>query len=122
MIPVRRREAHWEVCLITSIRKQRWILPKGIVEDGETLVEAGLKEAWEEAGLRGEIDGPVLGEYADRKWNCDLRVHVMLMRVASVAEDWPEAELRQRCWKTPFEARAMLHQPALREIVSMATF
>jgi 8-oxo-dGTP pyrophosphatase MutT (NUDIX family) len=42
--------------LITSKRNpDHWIFPKGHVENGETLEEAALREAEEEAGIRGTI-------------------------------------------------------------------
>jgi bis(5'-nucleosidyl)-tetraphosphatase len=42
--------------LITSKRNpEHWLFPKGHVEDGETLEEAALREAEEEAGIRGTI-------------------------------------------------------------------
>lgn len=42
--------------LITSKRNpDHWIFPKGHVEEGETLEEAALREAEEEAGIRGTI-------------------------------------------------------------------
>jgi bis(5'-nucleosidyl)-tetraphosphatase len=32
--------------------RDRWLFPKGHVEDGETAAEAALREVWEEAGVR----------------------------------------------------------------------
>ena len=42
-IPYRLRGDRIEVCLVTSIKKGRWIFPKGVVEHDETHVEAALK-------------------------------------------------------------------------------
>lgn len=42
--------------LVTGKRNPgHWVFPKGHVEPGETLEEAALREAHEEAGVRGEI-------------------------------------------------------------------
>ena len=42
--------------LVTSRRnREHWLFPKGHVEYGETLKEAALREAEEEAGVRGTI-------------------------------------------------------------------
>jgi phosphatase NudJ len=45
--------------LLVQERKhgQTWYLPAGRVEAGETLRQAALRETWEEAGLRVELDG-----------------------------------------------------------------
>jgi 8-oxo-dGTP pyrophosphatase MutT (NUDIX family) len=32
-----------------------WSLPKGHVEDGETVEEAAVREVWEETGIRAQI-------------------------------------------------------------------
>ena len=97
VIPFRPRDDSWEFCLITSLKKKRWIFPKGIIDPGETPAESGLKEAWEEAGLRGAIVGPVLGTLADQKWGAQLELQVLMMQVEVEETDWPEAHLRQRC-------------------------
>jgi 8-oxo-dGTP pyrophosphatase MutT (NUDIX family) len=44
------------VLLVTAKRNPaHWIFPKGHIEKGETLEEAALREAEEEAGIRGAI-------------------------------------------------------------------
>ena len=68
VVPYRRRDERIEFCLITSLKKKRWIFPKGIVDPGETVEEAALKEAFEEAGLHGRILGDPIGKYEDSKW------------------------------------------------------
>ena len=95
-IPFRRRDGDLEFCLITSMSKRQWCFPKGIIDPGETPAETALKEAAEEAGLRGCIVGDALGEYEYGKWGRVLRVVVLLMEVHHADDDWPEAEHRQR--------------------------
>ena len=48
-IPFRRNGGQYEFCLITSLRKGRWGFPKGIIDKGETHIEAatGIQEARE---------------------------------------------------------------------------
>ena len=97
-IPFRQCGERIEFCIITSLKKKRWIFPKGIVDPGETVQETALKEALEEAGLRGRIIGTPLGTYQDAKWGATLKVTVLLMEVANCEQHWHEADLRERRW------------------------
>ena len=49
--------------IVTSRRTGRWILPKGSIDDGRSEVEIAAEEAWEEAGLSGDILPPMIGLY-----------------------------------------------------------
>ena len=53
VLPFRRQSERLEICLITSSHGPRWGFPKGVIDPGETAEETGLKEAYEEAGIRG---------------------------------------------------------------------
>ena len=108
VIPYRRTPRGWEFCLITSIRRQKWGFPKGIIDPGETFAEAARKEAQEEAGLGGPVDDELLGEYRDHKWGRDLLVQVGLMKVTTVAPTWLEQDLRERRWVGAAEAQKLL--------------
>ncbi|MCL6471524.1 MAG: NUDIX hydrolase [Firmicutes bacterium] len=50
----RKADGRIEVAL-TAREDNIWVLPKGLVEKGESLEEAALREVNEEAGLTGEI-------------------------------------------------------------------
>jgi len=119
-VPYRRRNAEPEFCLITSIRKGRWGVPKGIIDPGETAVQTALKEALEEAGLHGHIEGKPLGKYEYYKWDSILVVTVLLMQVTGEDEDWEEADLRSRCWCRADEARRRLRHHEVRRLLDAA--
>jgi 8-oxo-dGTP pyrophosphatase MutT (NUDIX family) len=113
VIPFRRDADGLQFCLITSLKRKRWIFPKGIIDPGETREETGLKEAWEEAGLHGRIVGQPLGTYEDAKWGRTLHVTVLLMEVTACQHRWLEADVRRRGW---FPAREAAELPAREEL------
>lgn len=119
-IPFRRRLGQLEFCLITSVRKGRWIFPKGWVESGDTPGETALKEAREEAGLLGRVHGEPLGEYRYVKRNSIRQVTVFLMDVIRCQDQWQEADRRKRQWVKPSTARQLLSDPELAEFLDVA--
>src|SRR5215213_10587799 len=48
-----------EIAIIRVLPEDRWQLPKGIVDEGETPEIAALREVREETGLTAEIIQPV---------------------------------------------------------------
>ena len=85
-----------------------WGIPKGTVDAGDTHVETALKEAWEEAGLRGRVVGDALGTYRYEKWGGTLVVMVYLMEVLEQFDDWEEASIRERKWTSFSKATSLL--------------
>jgi 8-oxo-dGTP pyrophosphatase MutT (NUDIX family) len=114
-LPLRRGR----VCLITSRSGRRWIIPKGWIEPGQTAGEAALLEAWEEAGLSGALDREPIGSYLYEKEGQRYHVIVFVLRVTSVAQDWPERNLRQRSWVSPTGFFERIDEPDLAEMVRL---
>ena len=119
-MPFRTESGSLEFCLITSLSKGRWGFPKGTIDPGETYRETALKEAYEEAGLRGEIIHEPLGAYDYAKWGARLSVTVVLMRVTEVHETWLEAGLRRRAWCAAEEAHERLANADQRRLLAAA--
>lgn len=119
-VPYRIHNGALEFCLITSVKGDRWIIPKGIIDHGQTAADTALHESYEEAGLRGQIVGEPLGEYTYMKWGKELQVSVLLMEVQSMEDDWPEAELRVRAWLTPKKARRRVAKKEQRKLMKLA--
>jgi 8-oxo-dGTP pyrophosphatase MutT (NUDIX family) len=118
-VPSRESQGQLEFCLITTSRG-RWIFPKGFIDPGETAEETALKEAWEEAGLRGRIIGPPVGRYQTPKFGAIREVLVLLMQVDSCADQWQESEIRQRVWVGADEAHELLDRQELQDCLSAA--
>ena len=111
-----------QVCLITSRRTKRWILPKGWPMHKQTPAEAAATEAWEEAGLTGKAQDTCLGVYSYTKTRGKRTLPILVLvypvHVQNVHSDWPEAHQRKRRWFTPAKAARKLDEPALRHIVA----
>lgn len=119
-VPYRFRDGQLEFCLITSSSRRKWAFPKGVIDKGESPAQTALKEAAEEAGLKGEICGKPLGKYQYSKYGRSLTVVVLLMRVRKAANRWDEADIRQRQWVAANEAVAIVERPRLRRILREA--
>lgn len=107
-----------EVLLVTSLGRGRWVLPKGWPMKGRTLAGAALREAWEEAGVRGAVQEAPVGAYVyDKARKSGLtvpcRVEVFRVLVTDLAPDWPEARKRRRAWFPLPQAAALVDEPGL---------
>lgn len=116
------RDAAGAVLLVTSLTSRRWVIPKGWPIPGLADPAAALQEAWEEAGVRGDVDPTPIGRYdydKARRSGAMLRCRVTVYPVAvrSLAPHWPEADRRQRRWAAPAEAAALVAEPGLRALL-----
>jgi len=111
-----------QICLITSRTRQRWIIPKGWPMHKATPAQAAATEAYEEAGLRGEVQDICLGVYTHAKpgkvGNAPIVTLVYPLHVTHVHSKWPEKDERRRKWFSQKMAAKKLSEPALREIVA----
>jgi len=97
VVPYRKNGRKLEVLLITSRRKKRWIVPKGIKEPHLSPQHSAAKEAFEEAGLEGKVSHISIGSYKNQKWCKTCTVKVYCMKVKKVHEEWDEP-WRKRKW------------------------
>src|SRR5436190_3859966 len=82
-----------KVCVITSSNGKRWVIPKGLIDPGQTAGETALQEAWEEAGLVGALHPEPIGSYLYEKYGQTCHVIVFVMDVTEVAGEWPERQV-----------------------------
>lgn len=112
-----------EVLLITSRGTGRWIVPKGWPMEGMTAEEAAVREAWEEAGvLECDIEESPAGAFGydkhlDEGYDAPVEAQVFLLRVAKLADSYPEAHERDRKWVSPSDAANMVQEPGLKALL-----
>ena len=116
-IPFRRAGDHIEILLITNKKKDKWGIPKGLVESKLSASESAQKEAFEEAGIYGKIYKPSLGKYSIRKWEGKCRIKVFAMEVTQILDTWPEDILRKREWYTVEEAAGKVKNKKLQAMI-----
>ena len=117
VIPFRLTKNGIEILVISSSKNKHFVVPKGIHDPGMTAEASAAKEAWEEAGVEGEVLTEPLGQYVYDKWGAECTVTVHPMRVDRMVPEaeWEERH-RGRKWVSPGEAQACLKQ---RELVPM---
>ncbi len=116
VVPYRINGDKLEVLLITSVKKKKWIIPKGYVEFNLSDFESAKKEAYEEAGVLGSNETIELGSFAAKKSNGTRHIKIFAMEVTKVLETYPEKEKRQRKWFPIEEAAKKISIP---EVLNM---
>ena len=116
VIPYRERNEGIEVLMITSRKRKRWVLPKGVREVELTPQDSAAKEALEEAGIRGLVSASAIGSYQYRKWGGTCTVDVFTMQVQSELDVWEES-FRDREWLSLEEAMRRVQEPDLKRIL-----
>lgn len=117
VIPYRIQNEKLEILLITSSSGKRWIIPKGMIEIFMKPHYSAAKEAWEEAGVTGDVSATPIGTYSYKKSGCNFLVEVFLLRVETVFKDWPEAKIRKREWVSLSQAINRIQEAELKQIL-----
>lgn len=92
-----------EVLLVSGRgEKNYWVIPGGGIENGETKEQAVLREAREEAGIRG-IALAIIGEFVNKeKFH---RTSLFLVSVIEMFDVWEDYEIgRKRKWMSVEES------------------
>ena len=117
-VPFRRTgDGELHVLLIRRRGKQKWAIPKGLVDPGRTHEQTALIESEEEAGIAGELVGPPLGEYLYEKFGGTCRVVVYALRVTTERERFLEERSRERRWFPLDEAARVVHRDDVAEMI-----
>lgn len=103
--------------MISSTRRNAWVLPKGGWEvDEATEQDAACREAWEEAGILVKIQLD-LGTIEETRKGDQLTVEApkatyrfFEATVEKLEEEWPEKAKRSRKWMTYTQAAQCLQE------------
>lgn len=117
VVPYRLQENKLEILLVTSIKKKKWIIPKGYVEYGLTPFESAKKEAYEEAGITGANETEELGEFFYGNNDNKKLLKVFLLKVIEQSDDYPEKNLRKRKWFIIDEAITSIDNSEVKNIL-----
>lgn len=97
VIPFRKVGDEIEILLIRNRKNKKWIIPKGIIEDNLSSRESAIKEAYEEAGIKGNLIKGRIGKYKYKKWGGKCKVKVYALQVQTIFDSWEE-DYRDRIW------------------------
>ncbi|KAF5750288.1 nudix hydrolase 16 mitochondrial-like isoform X1 [Tripterygium wilfordii] len=111
-----------EVLMINSASRPGLLFPKGGWENDETVEEAALREAVEEAGVRGDLMH-FLGHYLFKSKTLQdefspeglCKAAMFALLVKEELDSWPEQSTRQRTWLTIPEALECCRYQWMRE-------
>jgi 8-oxo-dGTP pyrophosphatase MutT (NUDIX family) len=116
-IPFQYEKNEVQVLLVTSRRGRRWVIPKGIIEEDLTPAKSALKEAYEEAGIHGEVFSSPFGDYQYHKWGGVCHVQVFGLKVTKMLKHWPEEDFRKRAWFSIASAIQVIEELELQQII-----
>lgn len=99
-------DANDQLLLARRRDDRTWCLPGGVCEIGQSPPDAALRELWEEAGVRGEVER-LLGVFDGRRWGSRSTSHILHL-IYLVRSDCPEPSPGIEMLETAFFAQDAL--------------
>lgn len=122
VVAYRAHKNGFRIVLVTSLDTQRWVLPKGHLENGLTPQDSAALEAFEEAGVEGKVSDRRIGTYdyikIEKKGGGPRRVSVFPMAVSKIRRSWPEKAMRRRKWMTIDDAIKAVDEKKLKKLLA----
>ena len=120
----KKKTGELEMLLMTSRDTGRWVIPKGWPMQGKLSHEVAAREAYEEAGVRGDVDESTLGSFTYLKVLKDgikvpCKVQVYPLVVTELAKSFKEKGERKLEWVSCNEAVKRVREPELRDMILM---
>lgn len=120
-----REEAGVEICLIRPTGRRVWGLPKGGVEQGETLAQTAVREVAEETGIHGVVDtalGAITYSFfaRGRSQRITKTVHYFLIRATGGDTNGHDHEVSEARWVRLRDALHLMTYQNERDVVRHA--
>ncbi|KNA22063.1 hypothetical protein SOVF_037470 [Spinacia oleracea] len=118
-----REEDCLEVLMISSPNRHDLVFPKGGWENDESVHEAACREAFEEAGVKGNLNTTELGVWEFRSKSTQAissleggcRGYMFALEVTEELDSWPEQENHARNWLNIRDAFRLCRYDWMRE-------
>jgi 8-oxo-dGTP pyrophosphatase MutT (NUDIX family) len=116
------RNGSLKVMLVTTRGQKRWMIPKGWPIPGLAPHESAAREAFEEAGLVGQVHSETVGSFphtkrlgSGRQAKC--MVEVFPLHVDHQRPYWLEKGERETRWLSVKKAASLVSEPDLKKIL-----
>ena len=96
VVPFISKNGVTEVVLVRSSSNKNWVIPKGRIENFMSPEDSAAKEAFEEAGVVGDVSNEVFAEYKYTKRGDVCHVKVYPLEVSKILVVWDEMNKRKR--------------------------
>jgi 8-oxo-dGTP pyrophosphatase MutT (NUDIX family) len=111
-----------EVLLLTSRGTGRWVSPKGWPMRNRTPAGTAKREAFEEAGVKGELwSKKPIGSFRyfkrDENFSGEILVRVFVLGVERQKKEWPEKDERRVRWFSLRQAAALVKERELAKLL-----
>jgi len=118
VIPWKSEDGRLLIMLISTGSRRKWTIPKGIAEPDMTPWESAAKEAFEEAGIRGNVSEHPFATWNHSKWgaSCQVAIYTLHVRRTLDISEWEEPH-RLRRWFPVEEAADTVSFPDLKPLI-----
>jgi diphosphoinositol-polyphosphate diphosphatase len=120
VLPYFKKSGKIRIILITGRNSNLWIVPKGNQMPHKTKRESAIREAYEESGLTGLLDGdrifciPIISHGK----KTDLTLYPMRVNIP-LLKKWPERNQRKRIEVSCKRARSLVTWPELGDCIKL---
>lgn len=118
-VPFRLTANGVEILLIRRANEELWGIPKGMIDAGNTARQTAIIEAYEEAGVRGDLLDKDLGMFDYDKSGRRCRVRVYALHVREELAEYDEKNIRERRWFSAEAAPDRAARDAVKDMIRL---